>query len=177
MLLLNMNTKIIHGKSNVSFTFDLGWTWKTKVNSLSFRRSYLEYVIGMVEGWSVKRFAFRWEIHNISSIRLKSTYFSFWLKLQIQVLVYTIVYFNYTISLRGIVSLRKYKLPRTFCAVWSHTLHKEVKDNLKNSRCFVLFHELGFTLVFKSRYWKISLTFLCSVHFLLLLGYNWYANI
>ena len=82
MLLLNMNTKIIHGKSNVSFTFDLGWPWKTKVNSLSFRRSYLEHVIGMVEGWSVKRFAFRWEIHNISSIRLKSTYFSFWLKLQ-----------------------------------------------------------------------------------------------
>ncbi len=43
---------------------------------------------------------------------------------------------------------------------------KKVKDTciLKFSRCFVLFHGFGFIiLLFKSRYWQISLTFLCSV--------------
>ncbi len=44
------------------------------------------------------------------------------------------------------------------------TLHNKVKDILTFSKCFVQFWELAVILVFKSRYWQISLTFLCSVH-------------
>ncbi len=40
---------------------------------------------------------------------------------------------------------------------------QKVKDILKVSRCFVRFRELALILVFNSRYWQISLTFLCSV--------------
>ncbi len=47
-----------------------------------------------------------------------------------------------------------------------HYIHytKKVKDILKFSRYFVPFRELVLILLFKSRYWQISLTFLCSVY-------------
>ncbi len=48
----------------------------------------------------------------------------------------------------------------------THTLHKKVKDILNFSTCFVQFSDLALILVFKSRYWQISLTFLCVVYIL-----------
>ena len=46
----------------------------------------------------------------------------------------------------------------------AHLVHKNVKDILKFSRCFMQFRELALILAFKSRYCQISLTFLCSVY-------------
>ncbi len=47
--------------------------------------------------------------------------------------------------------------------ITAHTLHKKkVKDILEFSRSFVLFCELVLNLVFKSKYWQICWTFLCT---------------